>query len=106
MKLSSLRRCQFCKLFYTPKKNDGRGYTCLAAPCQEKLKAKKAIWRQKYLARIEKDPARHPYKQKKSKNPCVDCGEDKGVNRYRCNGCLSKISNDLGYPEYVGEIYY
>jgi len=85
---------------------DGRSKTCKAPACQKLLREQKQELKAEYREKLPKDEARHPYKRKKSKNPCIRCGEDKGVNHWYCKRCHGYITDSLGYPEYVGEIIY
>jgi len=81
--------CIFCNETF---EGDRRRICCDDPECQ-----------QKHYERIKeraKQSAQKIVKKKKTNNPCMICGEDRGVNRFYCKICHSRISNEYGSEDY------
>ena len=80
--------CIFCKETF---EGDKRRVCCDNAECQEKN-------HERLKARARESAKRNGQK-KRTNNPCIICGIDKGVNRFYCKICHSKLSNVYGFEE-------
>ncbi len=85
--------CIFCKETF---EGDRRRVCCDDPECQEKQ-----FERVKERSRRS---AKRNGQKKKTNNPCIICGRDKGVNKFYCKVCHTRLSNEYGSWEYSTNI--
>ena len=81
--------CIFCKEIF---EGDTRRVCCDNPECQEK--------QHKRIKERAKQTGKRNRQKKRTNNPCIICGIDKGVNRFYCKICHSKLSNEYGSEDY------
>ena len=81
--------CIFCKETF---EGDKRRVCCDDPECQEKQHER--------IKKRSKQSAKRNGQKKRTNNPCIICGRDKGVNRFYCKICHSKLSNEYGPEDY------
>ena len=85
--------CIFCKGTF---EGDKRRICCDDPKCQEK-----------HYERIKersRQSAKRNGQKKKTDNPCIICRRDKGVNKFYCKVCHTRLSNEYGSWEYSTNI--
>ena len=78
--------CTFCKERF---EGDKRRLSCDKPECQEKQYGR--------LKERARQSAKRVREKEKTDNPCIICGKDKGVNRFYCKKCHSRLTNEY-YP--------
>ena len=81
--------CIFCKEIF---EGDKRRLCCDNPECQEKQHER--------IKKRAKQRAKRNGQKKRTNNPCIICGIDKGVNRFYCKICHSKLSKVYGFEEF------
>ena len=85
--------CIFCKGTF---EGDKRRVCCDDPECQEKQFER--------VKERSRQSAKRNGQKKKTDNPCIICGRDKGVNKFYCKVCHSRLSNEYGSWEYSTNI--
>jgi len=78
--------CIFCKETF---EGDKRKVYCDNPECQEK-QYERIKERAKQAAKIRAQ-------KKSTNNPCIICGRDKGLNRFYCKTCHSRLSTEYDF---------
>jgi len=78
--------CIFCKETF---EGDKRRVCCDNPECQEKQHER--------IKKRSKQAAKKISQKKSTNNPCIICCRDKGVNRFYCKACHSRLSTEYGF---------
>ena len=82
--------CIFCEETF---KGDKRRLCCDKPECQKKQYER--------IKERAKQSAKIGAQKKSTNNPCITCGRDKGVNRFYCKICHSKLSNEFDFEMHI-----